>query len=203
MGKLERKPGGPVRVYTTAYPDAATLVEWAQDQSWDKLGGRIGVSRGSLRDYLARRPELREEVQAALRKRLTDEQRAANRRAGDAAWQSANVERVRATRRKWARNQAPEKRQRWNEYNRRRRAGLKATRDSDTTAYVALVRRDPCAYCNGAGGTVDHIVPLALAGDDHWMNYAGACLSCNASKHDRPLLIFMLARACEADRKVA
>ena len=63
------------------------------------------------------------------------------------------------------------------------------------TEYAPVLRRDPCAYCGGDGGTIDHIEPLA-AGCDHAVeNLAGACRTCNARKRTRPLLAFLLAQS--------
>ena len=64
--------------------------------------------------------------------------------------------------------------------------------------WMALLRREPCAYCARPGpcGTVDHIEPRCrLAQTTHtWLNYVGACDRCNGKKADRPLLAFLLAR---------
>lgn len=65
---------------------------------------------------------------------------------------------------------------------------------------AALAVGDPCSYCGRAGGTVDHIVPVATGGDGDWQNVAGACLSCNASKSATSLLQFLLRRPLGEDR---
>jgi 5-methylcytosine-specific restriction endonuclease McrA len=57
---------------------------------------------------------------------------------------------------------------------------------------VALLRSDPCAYCGGPGGVVDHIVPRALDGQDDWTNMTGACAQCNSYKGTQPLLHSLL-----------
>jgi 5-methylcytosine-specific restriction endonuclease McrA len=63
---------------------------------------------------------------------------------------------------------------------------------------IGVIRADPCAYCGSRVDlTVDHIDALA-AGDQHVPeNLAAACRSCNASKKERPLLLFLLERAEE------
>jgi 5-methylcytosine-specific restriction endonuclease McrA len=61
--------------------------------------------------------------------------------------------------------------------------------------WAAHLRNDPCAYCGGAGGEVDHIVPVAAGGTSGFENLIGACRRCNAQKHTVPLLSFLLARA--------
>jgi predicted nucleic acid-binding Zn ribbon protein len=58
--------------------------------------------------------------------------------------------------------------------------------------YAALLRRDPCSYCGGAGGGIDHIVARAREGADGWENLTGTCGRCNSSKCDRPLLEHLL-----------
>lgn len=60
--------------------------------------------------------------------------------------------------------------------------------------YAAFIANDPCVYCGEPGTTTDHIVPLIAGGRHEPDNLANACLSCNTSKRDRPLLRFLLAR---------
>jgi 5-methylcytosine-specific restriction endonuclease McrA len=60
--------------------------------------------------------------------------------------------------------------------------------------YVALLLKDPCSYCNGPGGTIDHIVPLADGGTNDWWNMTSACKSCNSSKGTNHLVQFFLRR---------
>lgn len=71
-------------------------------------------------------------------------------------------------------------------------------------AYAKLLRGDPCSYCGGPGGTIDHIRPLSGhpllppqgggIGKQNWQNYTSACLSCNREKGVRGLLEFLLKR---------
>lgn len=58
--------------------------------------------------------------------------------------------------------------------------------------YIAILQNDPCSYCGTAGGTIDHIIPVAKGGTNDWDNLTAACLSCNSKKHDRHLLTFLL-----------
>jgi len=60
--------------------------------------------------------------------------------------------------------------------------------------YLRALQSDPCAYCGAPAGTIDHIVPVASGGPDHWENYTSSCKPCNSSKHARPLLSFLVAR---------
>lgn len=53
-----------------------------------------------------------------------------------------------------------------------------------------------CAYCNERRPlTLDHIEPLALGGEHDVDNAAAACKSCNSSKGDTPLLLWLARRA--------
>jgi HNH endonuclease len=59
-------------------------------------------------------------------------------------------------------------------------------------AYRRALRDDPCAYCGGQGGSIDHIDPQAGGGADAWGNMAGACKRCNSTKAALPLLVALL-----------
>lgn len=53
-----------------------------------------------------------------------------------------------------------------------------------------------CAYCNERKPlTMDHIEPLAKGGAHDIDNIVAACLSCNSSKHDRPLLLWLATKS--------
>lgn len=75
----------------------------------------------------------------------------------------------------------------------------------DERDYAAILKRDPCSYCNGAAGEVDHIDPTTSGGPDHWSNLTAACRSCNAQKNDRTLLLWIGERivAYEEERLAA
>lgn len=100
-------------------------------------------------------------------------------------------------------------RDRVNEVNRRRRqrtdpdtqrvrdtySNLRArARGAERGAYLAPLLNDPCAYCGGAGGTIDHIVPISRGGDSAPENLTGACRSCNISKSNKSLLGYLVWR---------
>ena len=77
-----------------------------------------------------------------------------------------------------------------------RRAQKYAARQGDLDLlreYVEILRGDPCSYCGQPAGEVDHIEPLARGGAEGWENFTAACRSCNARKHARPLLQFLMA----------
>lgn len=49
----------------------------------------------------------------------------------------------------------------------------------------------PCAYCLGVATTIDHIVPKSRGGTLALENSAPACVTCNGTKGDMPVLVFM------------
>lgn len=64
--------------------------------------------------------------------------------------------------------------------------------------YLAVLRRDPCAYCGGPSEALDHIEPRVAGGSDGWDNLTAACKSCNSSKTATPLLLSMAGRQARA-----
>ena len=67
-----------------------------------------------------------------------------------------------------------------------------ATTLKASKAWRDILRRDPCAYCGGTGGTIDHITPRALGGaKDSLRNWTGACLQCNLKRGPRGLIYFL------------
>lgn len=60
--------------------------------------------------------------------------------------------------------------------------------------YRQILRADPCAYCGGPGGQVDHIVPKARSNrgqEQSWHNLTATCDECNNRKADAPLLLWL------------
>lgn len=47
--------------------------------------------------------------------------------------------------------------------------------------------RGRCAYCDGRGDTIDHVVPRSRGGEHVWENVVAACRPCNGRKDDRLL----------------
>lgn len=106
-------------------------------------------------------------------------------RARNRAWYAANTEKVLESNRAWrqANRATLREYERWQAHQRRN-----APLDRD---YARVLLRDPCCYCGQRGGEVDHIDPVIRGGKGNWVNLTSACRSCNASKHDRPLLLFL------------
>lgn len=67
--------------------------------------------------------------------------------------------------------------------------------DEWTDDYITMLLDDPCSYCGGVGGTIDHIVPIKAGGTSEWDNLTAACRSCNASKRDITLIGFLSRKA--------
>lgn len=66
--------------------------------------------------------------------------------------------------------------------------------DKESRQYAHAIVSDPCAYCGGEGGALDHIVARKNGGLDHWSNFTAVCHSCNSRKRTKSMLLFM----CEA-----
>lgn len=72
--------------------------------------------------------------------------------------------------------------------------------ESHRAAWMRVLRADPCAYCGERiGTTVDHIEPKryptnAIGGTHSWLNYTGACHSCNGGKKAHSLLDYLYRR---------
>lgn len=70
---------------------------------------------------------------------------------------------------------------------------------------MRVLRDDPCSYCDGPGGTVDHVVAQSsgLPDRNRWHNFTGACQGCNGSKGNMPLLLFLARRGVIRRRRRA
>lgn len=83
--------------------------------------------------------------------------------------------------------------------NHRRRARLNDTESRATTeerqevwnSYLGL-----CAYCGNPAEDLDHIAPLVSGGEDSSDNLVPSCKPCNGSKGSKPLIRFLIDRAC-------
>lgn len=55
-----------------------------------------------------------------------------------------------------------------------------------------------CAYCGKKAVrlSMDHIVPLSRSGEHSITNIVPACTTCNGSKHNKPLLVWMYKQRC-------
>jgi len=68
-----------------------------------------------------------------------------------------------------------------------RRAQSKLSPEDRTISieYRKAIANDPCYYCGRLEDMmeVDHYIPLAKGGTDHWWNLVHACADCNRRKH--------------------
>lgn len=180
----------------TNYPSDPEMVALAgKFSSMTDMASHLGIRRESLRDYLKIRPDLDAAVREKFKSNKVGPVESRNR------WRAKNPEKVREINRRWAKNQDPAKRAKWNHYNRERRKNLDAAiMNEDDLYFIEVIRKDPCSYCGTFGTpTVDHVIPVEKDGTSEWENFAGACQSCNSSKNDDLLLLFMLRKAAEAD----
>ena len=58
--------------------------------------------------------------------------------------------------------------------------------------YAEVLFGDPCSYCGGSAGEIDHIHPIARGGTGEVMNLTSSCRTCNARKYTKSLLHFLL-----------
>lgn len=81
-------------------------------------------------------------------------------------------------------------------YDARRRAEVEPTVRAEMRDYTAVLKRDPCSYCMDFCGQMaaDHIVALKDGGENAATNLTAAGRPCNASKKDKPLLLWMAGR---------
>lgn len=92
--------------------------------------------------------------------------------------------------RRWKKNNPEKCRVRNREYKRKRRLG----KDEEAYEYSKILRGDPCSYCGAKSESIDHIVPVALGGRNTADNLTSACKSCNSSKNDTALLVWLAQR---------
>jgi hypothetical protein len=85
----------------------------------------------------------------------------------------------------------------WRAVNRPDAAEFRAG-DALAIEYAQIIDGDPCVYCGQPGTEKDHIIPVAGGGTGEWFNLAPVCRRCNAGKHTRDVLQFMMRRLAKA-----
>lgn len=101
------------------------------------------------------------------------------------AWNDRNREHVKAQERaRYAANPVPKR-------LRARREVVKTLGPNDLE-YGRILLSDPCSYCGGPGGVLDHITPVVAGGTNDWHNLTSSCRTCNSRKSKRSLLTFLL-----------
>lgn len=194
-----KRSASEYRTYDHSYPADDVLVALMEEhQSFGEVAKAVGVGRGSLRDYLSRRPELDARMRQHQRAPLTEDERLENnRRAGrdyQRRFRAQNPQQARRVRREQMRTYGPDYRHKWNHYNRLRRKGL-APPTPEADEYAGILRSDPCSYCGATCEHIDHIHPIVLGGDGDYMNLTAACADCNRRKQGRSALVFLLEGA--------
>ena len=58
--------------------------------------------------------------------------------------------------------------------------------------WLKALKKDPCCYCGGKGGSIEHIVPRTVLKGTHWENKSGACQKCNSKKSNQKLIWFLV-----------
>ena len=134
-----------------------------------------GYRAEAMKRYRARNPEKAAEH---TRRYASTQEAKAMKAERNRRWRERNPERVRELSR---------------DYQRRRSAAVVGNL-AELEAWMRVVEGDPCSYCGAVGGEIEHVVPLSRGGSHSVDNLAGACKSCNSSKHARPLLAFLFSR---------
>ena len=173
----------------------------------DGLQGQCKSCRTvAMKTYRDSNPDITHAIAAACyrrnaevfkeRSRQYDRAHREQRRASSKAWVEANGDRLRAYHREYRRLNPERVRANERNYDHRKRAN---TPVSDVTAERWAERvyefGGRCAYCMAAAPLeMEHITPVSKGGSHTMDNLVPACLPCNRSKKDAPLLVFLLRR---------
>jgi 5-methylcytosine-specific restriction endonuclease McrA len=120
------------------------------------------------------------------------------------AWKAKNLEYERERGRRYVREHVKErseygkrylaslppevKKVQWAAIRYRRTMQAAAAGPPPSTAELAKLYGDPCAYCGGKSVSIDHIHPISRGGTNSILNLVGCCHSCNSSKSNKLLL---------------
>lgn len=108
-------------------------------------------------------------------------------KAAASKWQKDNRERRRA----YMAGYRERNREYFRAYFRNQQRWRRVGKDDESLAYVQILLGDPCSYCGESADSIDHIVPTTKGGTSEWDNLTAACMSCNATKHNRTLLLHL------------
>ena len=203
-GEWYRRNAEEVRAKGRAYHAAHKVEAAARSREWRKCnaekvrdGKRVYYAANSERERArsrARQAANREELRAKKRAYYADHSEGELARARD--WRAAHPEKARAGERAWHAAH-PEKKLAANRTRRMRK--LSAGGRGVTAAQWAEVLAASlgiCAYCNERRPlTLDHIEPLSRDGEHDIDNVSAVCKSCNSSKHNKLLLLWLIDRA--------
>lgn len=172
--------------------------EWARAHP-DKMAAWRQHWREANRDAIREHGKQFYNANPALTKKRRDAWRRANpdkARAEVRNWRAKNPEKLKASQRKS--RLAGKERRAVTQAQRQARRKLAGGRGVSLQAWRELVASSlgVCAYCNKRRPlTMDHIHPLSTGGEHDIDNIAAACASCNSSKRNMPLLVWLAKRA--------
>lgn len=107
---------------------------------------------------------------------------------------ASNPEGERARKRRYRQAHLAEIRIRESNNTHRRRSQM-GPHNPTTAEYMSILSGDPCSYCGTRESpSTDHIVAVSNGGLHEPDNLTAACISCNTSKQDRPLLVWLATR---------
>lgn len=159
------------------------MAEWTR-----KNRDTVNPQRNARAKSLRAGETWRESRNAYHREYMQDPGQKAKARERKRAYVEANRDKVNEQ----ARRHAAAKRARDPEWNRlqilKRKGGAYTAEGAE---YARVLLTDPCSYCGGPGGEVDHVTPIARGGDGSWLNLTSACRSCNGRKHKFTLLTYL------------
>lgn len=189
----ERSPGvyAQNRLKSMSREELTHLVE-VHDGNLTSLAKHLEMKLQQLKTFKSNNSWFKEIVDNAKAAYYTPEKNRERDALSRANWKKNNPEKVREINRRWAKNQDPEKRALWNNYNRQRRLEIVSVdvMSKDSLDYCKIIRNDPCVWCgsNDTLNEIDHIRPLVSGGSNQWNNFSPTCRSCNSSKGSRTLL---------------
>jgi len=133
----------------------------------------------------------REQALAKLKKRYANPSYLEKHRARETARYVAEPDKIKRRVKAWKKNH-PEK-VRAIGHRRRSRLIDSCSPGVLPAEWAALVERfaGRCAYCGTSGTTIDHIVPISKGGRDEIGNVLPACKSCNSSKNNKDLAVWL------------
>ncbi|WP_035911104.1 HNH endonuclease [Frankia sp. CeD] len=128
------------------------------------------------------------------------------RRQASAEYHRRNRARIIVLQRERYARLTPEQREAHRSARARRKVRLRIAMTAEdrqaSVGYRIATMNDPCFYCGSIDEThIDHFIPLARGGTEHWWNLVRACPPCNMAKHARCGTYFALMKGCGEPRR--